>query len=148
MIDTCLCIVIDNINTINEQYLGASHEVYKRVRGRRIRLGIGNQQLSWYGGYLPTRDILGLARAGRIPCLLGSTLELGINSAFMAHIGLASPSIDGTVPSDVIGPFYHERDIIQEPFTLDEGAVVPPPGPGLGVSLDPAAVQAYRIDAD
>ncbi len=103
---------------------------------------------STHGGYLPTRDILGLARAGHIPCLLGSTLELGISSAFMAHIGLSSPSIDGTVPSDVIGPFYHERDIIQERFTLDEGAVVPPPGPGLGVSLDPAAVQAYRIDAD
>ncbi len=103
---------------------------------------------STHGGYLPTRDILGLARAGRIPCLLGSTLELGINSAFMAHIGLTSPSIDGTVPSDIIGPFYHERDIIQEQFKLDGGAVVPPPGPGLGVSLDPAAIKAYRIDVD
>jgi len=101
---------------------------------------------STHGGYLPTRDILGLAQAGRIPCLLGSTLELGINSAFMAHIGLASPCIDGTVPSDVIGPFYHDRDIVQECFTLDEGAVVPPPGPGLGVSLDLAAVATYRID--
>ncbi|MDA0704172.1 MAG: mandelate racemase/muconate lactonizing protein [Proteobacteria bacterium] len=103
---------------------------------------------STHGGYLATREILGLARAGQIPCLLGSTIELGINSAFMAHIGLSSPSIDGTVPSDVIGPFYHERDIVQERFELENGAVVPPDGPGLGVSLDDDAVEAYRIDKE
>jgi len=100
---------------------------------------------STHGGYVPTRDILGLARAGRISCLLGSTIELGINSAFMAHIGLASPSIDGTVPSDIIGPFYHERDVVKERFPLEDGGVRPPDGPGLGVSLDSDAVRAFRV---
>ena len=99
-----------------------------------------------HGGYLPTRDILGLARAGGFPCLLGSTLELGIHSAFMAHIGLSAPSIDGTVPSDIIGPFYHERDIVQETFPLEESGVRPPEGPGLGVTLDEAAIESYRVD--
>ena len=103
---------------------------------------------STHGGYLPTRQILGLARAGEISCLLGSTIELGINSAFMAHIGLSSPSIDGTVPSDVIGPFYHERDVILEKFELKDGAVVLPDGPGLGVSLDSEAVEAFRVDGE
>ena len=101
---------------------------------------------STHGGYLPTRDILGLARAGGFPCLLGSTLELGINSAFMAHIGLSAPSIDGTVPSDIIGPFYHEHDIIQEHFKLEASGVRPPDGVGLGVTLDEAAIESYRVD--
>jgi L-alanine-DL-glutamate epimerase-like enolase superfamily enzyme len=99
-----------------------------------------------HAGYLPTREILSLARAGSIPCLLGSTLELGINSAFMAQIGLSAPSIDGTVPSDIIGPFYHERDVINERFTLREGGIVPPEGAGLGVSLDWDAINHYRTD--
>ena len=101
---------------------------------------------STHGGYLPTRDILGLAQAGRIPCLLGSTIELGIASAFMTHIGVSSPAFDGTVPSDVIGPLYHEQDIVTERLTLEEGGMRPPPGPGLGVTLDEIAIAKYRID--
>jgi muconate cycloisomerase len=99
-----------------------------------------------HGGYLPTRDILGVARAGRIPCLLGSTLELGVNSAFMGQIALSSPSFDGTVPSDLIGPFYHERDIINERFELVDGEIRPPSGPGLGVTINWDAIEKYRSD--
>ena len=99
-----------------------------------------------HAGYTMTRDILSLAKAGTIPCLLGSTLELGINSAFMAQIGMSAPSIDGTVPSDIIGPFYHDRDIIQEKFELVDGLIVPPAGPGLGVTLDWDAIRLFRSD--
>jgi muconate cycloisomerase len=98
-------------------------------------------------GYLRTRDILGIANAARIPCLLGSNIELGIGSALMAQIGLSSPAIDGTVPSDLIGPFYHVHDIINEKFELRDGKVYPPQGPGLGVTLDDDAISKYRVDA-
>jgi len=99
-----------------------------------------------HAGYTMTRDILSIAKAGAIPCLLGSTLELGINSAFMAQIGLSAPSIDGTVPSDIIGPFYHDRDIIKEKFELKDGLIIPPSGPGLGVTLDWDAIKLFRMD--
>jgi L-alanine-DL-glutamate epimerase-like enolase superfamily enzyme len=97
-------------------------------------------------GYLRTRDILGIANAARIPCLLGTNLELGIGSAFMAQIGLSAPSIDGTIPSDLIGPFYHVHDVINEKFELRGGAIHPPEGPGLGVTLDEDAMKRYRLD--
>ena len=97
-----------------------------------------------HGGYLPTRDILALAHAGGIPCLLGSTLELGIGSAFMAHIGLAAKPIDGTVASDIIGSFYHEVDVIAEKLLFEEGGIAPPPGPGLGVTLNREALTDFR----
>ena len=100
-----------------------------------------------HGGYTPTRDILGLAQAGRIPCLLGSTIELGIGSAFMAHIGLSAPNIDGTVPSDIIGPFYHDEDIITERLTFEDGGMAPPDGPGLGVTLNLDTIAKYRVDS-
>lgn len=99
-----------------------------------------------HGSYVATRDILGIAEAAAIPCLLGSTIELGIASAFMAHIGASSPSFDGTVPSDIVGQFYHDRDIVTERLAFAEGAVTPPSGPGLGVSLDWDAIKAFRVD--
>ena len=99
-----------------------------------------------HGGYIPTRDILSLARAGHIPCLLGSTTELGIGSAFMAHIGLCSPGIDGTVPSDIIGSYYHAEDIIVEKMRFEDGGIAPPDGPGLGVTLNEVVIAKYRVD--
>lgn len=98
-----------------------------------------------HGGYIPTRDILSLARAGGVPCLLGSTLELGIGSAFMAHIGLSATPIDGTVASDIIGSFYHEVDVIAERLIFAEGGISPPPGPGLGVTVNTDVLTDYRV---
>jgi L-alanine-DL-glutamate epimerase-like enolase superfamily enzyme len=97
-----------------------------------------------HGGYLATSEILALARAGGVPCLLGSTFELGIGSAFIGQIGLAAPALDGTVPSDLIGPFYYDEDIVNERFELIDGAVKPPSGPGLGVTLNRSAIERYR----
>lgn len=99
-----------------------------------------------HGSYAATRDILAIAQANQIPCLLGSTIELGIASAFMAHIGVSHPSFDGTVPSDIVGPFYHEEDIVNERFPLVDGGVAPPRGPGLGVTLNAKVVKKYRCD--
>jgi muconate cycloisomerase len=97
-------------------------------------------------GYLRTRDILGIAQAARIPCLLGSNIELGIGSALMAQVGLSAPAIDGTVPSDLIGPFYHTHDVINETFELRDGAIHAPEGPGLGVTLNEEVIAKYRLD--
>jgi muconate cycloisomerase len=99
-----------------------------------------------HGSYVATRDILGIARAASIPCLLGSTIELGIASAFMAHIGVSSPSFDGTVPSDIIGQFYHDEDITKERLAFEGSAVRPHDGPGLGVTLNPDTVAKFRVD--
>ena len=56
-------------------------------------------------------------------------------------------SIDSeTYPSDILGPHYHESDLLVTPLSLGpEGARVPD-GPGLGVALDEAALARYRCD--
>jgi L-alanine-DL-glutamate epimerase-like enolase superfamily enzyme len=97
-------------------------------------------------GYLRTRDILGIARAAHIPCLLGSNIELGIGSALMAQVGLSAPAIDGSIPSDLIGPLYHTDDVINESFELRDGAMHAPEGPGLGVTLNHDVIAKYRLD--
>jgi len=101
---------------------------------------------STHGSLVATIDLLGLARAAGIPCLLGSTVELGVATAFMAHIGAAFDTIhECPVPSDVIGPMYHEDDIVDGGVKLEGGYAHVPDGPGLGVELDEAAVGRFAV---
>ncbi|MBM4437852.1 MAG: mandelate racemase/muconate lactonizing protein [Actinobacteria bacterium] len=103
---------------------------------------------STHGGILPALDILSVARAAGLPCLIGSTVELGIATAAMAHLGAAVDLIaDCPVPSDVIGPLYHEGDIVVAQPRLAGGFAYAPDGPGLGVELDHDAVQKFAVKA-
>ena len=97
---------------------------------------------STHGGLVKTLDLLGIARAAGIPCLLGSTVELGVATAFLAHIGAAFEEIASCpIPSDVIGPLYHENDVVVSQPVIEDGFVHVPEGPGLGVELDEAVVR-------
>jgi muconate cycloisomerase len=103
---------------------------------------------STHGGLVATLDLLGVARAADIRCLLGSTIELGIATAFMAHIGAAFEDIAlSPVPSDVIGPLYHEGDVVVSEVTLADGHAIVGPGAGLGVELDPDQFERYGVGA-
>jgi L-alanine-DL-glutamate epimerase-like enolase superfamily enzyme len=99
-----------------------------------------------HSGLVGTLDLLALARSGGIPCLLGSTVELGIGSAFLAQVGTTFDEfVHGPIPSDVIGPLYHEDDIVVAPPAIADGYVHVPPGPGLGVELDWDRVTFYEV---
>lgn len=86
------------------------------------------------GGLHRCRKILALAEAAGIDALLGSTVELGIGTAGLVHLGVSSRII--CYPSDVIGPAMYTEDIITKPFQYVDSHLAPPEGPGLGVELD------------
>jgi len=99
------------------------------------------------GGIAGSIEIAHLAQAAGIPCHVGSNLELGIGSAAMLHLACAVANIDSTTyPADILGPHYHEADLLTQPLSLGfEGAVVPD-GPGLGVAIDDEQLQRFRVD--
>lgn len=102
---------------------------------------------STHGGLVATLDLIGLARSAGIPCLLGGTVELGIATAFLAHIGSAIDTIrDCPVPSDVIGPLYHEADIVRSGVRIERGSAHVPSGTGLGIELDEDAIATFGVD--
>ncbi|MGI8965152.1 MAG: mandelate racemase/muconate lactonizing protein, partial [Limisphaerales bacterium] len=48
-------------------------------------------------------------------------------------------------PCDIIGPFFYEDDLLQEPLLLKAGEARPNSKPGLGIELDDEKVERYRV---
>jgi L-alanine-DL-glutamate epimerase-like enolase superfamily enzyme len=98
------------------------------------------------GGIGPARAIARFAESVNIPCTIGSNLEMGIGSAAMTHLGLAARAIDSDrYPCDIIGPFFYEDDVVKEPLSIKPGSARATDKPGLGVELDDAKVEKYRV---
>lgn len=97
------------------------------------------------GGIAASIEIAHAAQAAGLACHVGSNLELGVASAAMLHLAAATPAIDSArYPADILGPNYHEADLLREPLTLGPEAAVVPDGPGLGVELDEAQLERFR----
>lgn len=96
------------------------------------------------GGYLEAVRIHDLCRDAGLPVWCGGMLETGIGRAANAALA-ALPGF--TLPGDVSASsrFYH-RDIVTEPAVLDDGHVRVPTGPGLGVDIDPVALDDFTVE--
>ena len=98
-------------------------------------------------GILPARKIASIAESAMLRCTIGSNLELGVGTAAMIHLAMASPGITAEdLPCDIIGPLYYTEDILQEPLRLVRGKALPLDRPGLGVDLDEEKVRRYRVE--
>lgn len=98
-----------------------------------------------HGGIAATVEIAHLAQAANIPCAIGSNLELGIGTAAMLHVAAALRVIDSDAfPADIIGPLYHQSDLLRESLKLGPVTAKVPDGPGLGVELDENLLQRFR----
>jgi L-alanine-DL-glutamate epimerase-like enolase superfamily enzyme len=97
-------------------------------------------------GIGPARKIAAIAEAAMFGCTVGSNLEMGIGSAAMIHVGLATPGITADeFPCDIIGPLFYTDDLLKEPLPITGGEARAHERPGLGVELDEAKVQRYRV---
>ncbi len=100
-----------------------------------------------HGGIAATVEIVQLAKAAGVSCAIGSNLELGIGTAAMLHVAAALDNIDSdSYPADLIGPLYHEADLLTEPLALGPPFARCPTGPGLGVTLDEQQLRRWRVD--
>ncbi|MBI2194547.1 MAG: mandelate racemase/muconate lactonizing protein [Planctomycetes bacterium] len=96
------------------------------------------------GGIAASIEMVHVAQAAGLACHLGSNLELGIASAAMIHLASAVQGIQSErYPADLIGPLYHEADLIRRPLDLGPAAARLPDGPGLGVELDEEQLERW-----
>jgi muconate cycloisomerase len=98
------------------------------------------------GGIGPALEIARFAHSAGIACTIGSNLELGVGTAAMIHLALGAPGIDAEAyPCDIIGPLFYEDDVLRELLPIAGGLARLRDRPGLGVELDDAKVEKYRI---
>jgi L-alanine-DL-glutamate epimerase-like enolase superfamily enzyme len=99
------------------------------------------------GGIGPAVKIARFAAEAGIKCTVGSNLELGVGSAAMVHLALATAGIAAEeYPCDIIGPFFYQDDVVSEPLPITPGWAKANGRPGLGVELDEEKVRKYRVD--
>jgi L-alanine-DL-glutamate epimerase-like enolase superfamily enzyme len=99
------------------------------------------------GGIAASIEIVHVAQAAGLACHVGSNLELGVGSAAMLHLACAVPAIDSvSYPADILGPHYHEADLLKQPLALNPDGARVPDGPGLGVEIDEDQLARFRVD--
>ncbi|WP_312677275.1 o-succinylbenzoate synthase [Microbacterium sp.] len=95
------------------------------------------------GGYLEAVRIHDLCRDAGVPVWCGGMLETGIGRAANAALA-ALPGF--TLPGDVsASDRFYARDIVTEPAVLENGHVRVPTGHGLGVEIDPVALEDATV---
>ncbi|WP_154792525.1 mandelate racemase/muconate lactonizing enzyme family protein [Occultella kanbiaonis] len=120
-------------------HVPVSEHVYDAASALRLAsegaVDVLNVGLFALGGITPALRVVAIAEAAGLACLVGTTQELSIGTAAAAHFGVATGSV--TVASDPVGPLLYRSDVVVDPVTYTDGALQAPPGPGLGVELDP-----------
>ena len=82
-------------------------------------------------------------RGAGVPVWCGGMLETGIGRAANAALA-ALPGF--TLPGDVSASSrFYTRDIVTEPAVLEDGHVRVPTGHGLGVEIDPVALEDFTV---
>jgi L-alanine-DL-glutamate epimerase-like enolase superfamily enzyme len=98
-------------------------------------------------GIGPARKIAAIAESALWGCTIGSNLELGVGSAAMIHVAIATIGVTAEeLPCDIIGPLYYTDDVLAEPLRISGGKALRIDRPGLGVELDEEKVRRYRVE--
>ena len=99
-------------------------------------------KLARVGGISVARSIIDHARSRGLGVVLTSSLDTGIGLAAAAHLAAASdiPQACGLAT----GPLL-THDLLQTPFAPTNGFLPTPDSPGLGISLDPDAIQRFAL---
>lgn len=120
--------------------------VSDKAAGDALALGsasVINIKAGRVGGYLEALRIHDRCHAAGVPVWCGGMLETGIGRAANAALA-ALPGF--TLPGDVSASArFYTRDIVTEPAVLEEGHVRVPTGHGIGVDIDPVALDDFTV---
>ncbi|MEQ9397929.1 MAG: o-succinylbenzoate synthase [Longimicrobiales bacterium] len=118
------------------------------VEDARLALELGSGRIinikpGRVGGLASSRRIHDLMREHDLPVWCGGMLESGVGRAH--NVALASlPGF--TLPGDIsASQRYWERDVVVPEFTVEDGHMRVPTGPGIGVEPDVERIEALTV---
>ena len=83
-----------------------------------------------------------LTRKAGLPTWRGTGVDLGVRDMSSVHAAAATGC---ELPCDIIGSLLREDDLIVDPIPFEDGLLVVPDAPGLGVELDRDALAHYGV---
>ena len=95
------------------------------------------------GGMVGFVQNAAIVAAGGTLCWHGSGVDLGIWEHAALHAAACARNC--ALPSDLVGSWVREDDLIVEPIQFGDGTVIVPNKPGIGCELDLAAVERYEV---
>jgi muconate cycloisomerase len=107
------------------------------------------------GGLWPAHQMAAVVEAGGLAANVNGSGETGVGNAANLHLAgsagavrhacvIPITSLEGKGPTKIAARVYLD-DIIREPFKYEEGCLLVPEGPGLGISLDEEKLAKYRV---
>ncbi|MGF1551108.1 MAG: muconate/chloromuconate family cycloisomerase [Paracoccaceae bacterium] len=94
------------------------------------------------GGLKRAGDVVAIAQAADIGLYAGTMLEAGVGTAAALQLFATVPTV--AWGGELFGPLLLTDEILAEPIVYRDFSVLVPPGPGIGVALDPDKVEHYR----
>ena len=130
-----------------------SHDVIEIIERRAAQI------VSIYttkpGGLYRAMEVAAVARAAGIVCNVNGSAELGIGNLANLALAAAAPAVTlacvvpistpASAQRGQIAGIYYKDDLIAAPMEYRDGAVRVPTGPGLGIDVDPAKIEQYRV---
>ncbi len=94
------------------------------------------------GGLRQAAAIVELATAAAVPVTVSTLFETGVGIAGALHLASVAPGpqAHGLATAGVL-----ESDLLATPLPCAGGRMVLPDGPGLGIEIDEAALERYRV---
>jgi muconate cycloisomerase len=107
------------------------------------------------GGLYRAMEVAAVARAAGIVCNVNGSAELGIGNLANLALAAAAPAVTlacvvpistpASTQRGQIAGIYYKDDLIAAPMEYRDGAVRVPSGPGLGIDVDLAKIEQYRV---
>jgi muconate cycloisomerase len=107
------------------------------------------------GGLYRAMEVAAVCRAAGMQCNVNGSIETGVGNLANIQFAAASPAVtlSCVVPVSTpaeqqkgrIGGTYYKDDLIAEPMVFADGAIEVPTAPGMGISVDEAKIERYRV---
>ena len=96
------------------------------------------------GGIVRSKKLAAICEAAGIPCYAGAMWESGIGIAASLHFACSTPIV--RYGSDFyICNYLMTDDLIRSPLQVENGDILVPHGPGLGIEADWDSIERYRL---
>ena len=107
------------------------------------------------GGLYKAMEVAAVCRAAGIVCNVNGSVETGVGNLANIHLAAAAPAatLSCVVPVSTpaewqtgqVGGIYYRDDLIAAPMRLVDGAIEVPTGAGMGIDVDLAKIEKYRV---